>query len=160
MARSVLVGVALIAALVLSPFSACDRFTYHFGASELRAAIEGTWQITPRGQPRITVTIMQGGAPDHAALGWIRKAAACGDRSLIRTAGACMDTTSMPLAIAIVDGLPRDTETHGTVLVAGSELVSANLELHLGALVVEAKVSPTGEAESWTDATIVRLRRP
>ena len=164
--RSIVTGVALVAALVLSPMSACNPFfSYHFGDAELRAAVEGTWRITIPNHAPITITLAQSAQAEHADRGWIHTAAACGTRSLVRTAGACVDATRMALDVAIVDGLPHDTRTGGEVDVLGADFVAADLELQLGhdfdhPLVVEANLSPQGVATARdTGVTLVRIKR-
>ena len=157
--RLLVTAIALVAALVLSPMSACDRFEFHFGAAELRAAVEGTWQLTvPHRQP-ITFELRQSATPEHASRGWIRTAAACGDRSLVRNADACETFTTMPLDVAIVGGLPRDTKARGQVIVSGGELVAASLDLTVGAIAIGAEVSPQGVVTRLEGATtLVRVK--
>ncbi len=70
---------------------------FQFGEPEMRAAVEGTWTLevpqtgaTPRA---LTFAIQRAGAPARASLdpGWIRSAAACGNRTFIKSAEACLD---------------------------------------------------------------------
>jgi hypothetical protein len=105
----ILVGVACAAAvLVLSPWRLFGP-SFDFGTEEMRAAVEGTWQLTVErtdGTSReLTFTLRQAADEDRtAARGLVGTAAACGKRSLVRTAGACLDRTVMPLELRLVRG--------------------------------------------------------
>src|SRR4051812_39013776 len=108
--KVVLAGTLGLAALVLNPWFGVTS-GFDFDEAEMRAAIEGTWRLTvppTRGAPRdITFRIAQGTAA-RPSLGLSRAlvspAAACGTRSLVRNAGACLDSTDMPLEITILAG--------------------------------------------------------
>lgn len=144
-----------LAALVLNPFVACSHEPpWRFGANELRAAIEGTWTVTvpARGpdDPALTYTVHirqgDGSTRDQraSASSLVTPAAACGDRSFVRTAAACMDRTEMPLDVQIVAG-PLRGETRGALEVVGRSFLHGRVELTLGASRLTALVSPEGD---------------
>jgi hypothetical protein len=148
-----------IACFLLDPSVACGPAEpqYQYGAAEMRAAVEGNWSfaITPEGGTtpiQLTVKIAQAapGAQARASgRAFVRAAHACGSRTLVRSAGACLDTSVMPLAVTFVSGDPSfstamlsgDFEVNGTVFDSGA--VSA-LELRLGAYVFRSGVAPDG----------------
>jgi hypothetical protein len=173
--RFVVVGVLGVSVLVLSPMLLFDRLSYHFGADELRAAVEGTWvwSVTPEGGPAETLTfrLAQGhDAPKgHAARSLVRSADACGNRSLVRTAGACIDTTDMPLEVTVIaDGPRRGEAARGELMVAGTRFESGSLTVRIGELSLYANVTPQGKVESLdsqrgdrvrVSSTLVRIAR-
>jgi len=173
--RFVVVAVLGVGVLVLSPMLLFDQLAYHFGADELRSAVEGTWawSVTPEGGPAETVTfrLVQGhDAPlGHAARSLVRSADACGNRSLVRTAGACVDTTDMPLEVTVIaDGTRRGEAARGGLMVAGTRFESGWLTVQIGDLALEAKVTPQGAVEflesrrgklALAPSTLVRIAR-
>jgi hypothetical protein len=174
--RTVITAVAL-AVLVLNPvFGLLSG--YDFGAPELRAAVEGTWQLTiasPDAPPRtVTFTLAQGAeAPDvHAARArsLVRPAAACGRRSLVKAASACRDSTELSLDVTtIADGKPQPRPGRGVFVVSGTRFHSGALRIDVGGVSLEATLTPTGEVvsasgyvpgERDTRTTTTRVRRP
>jgi hypothetical protein len=176
--RRILIGVCTVvglAVLVLSPM--VDLIPRpNFGADELRAAVEGTWQLTVRGEDgtarTVTFRLVQGSEVEggHAsAHALIRPAAACGRRTLVRSAGACKDTTRMPLEVTrIADGGERREAEAGELMVFGTRFDHALLSVRVAELQVSASVTPAGEVgqvSSSGDAgqefpsTLVRIAR-
>lgn len=165
--RGVKITVAVtlgIAALILNPwFGATSGFDY--GAPEMRAAIEGTWRLTltPNGEPRreITFRIAQGAAasqPHASSHALVRAAAACGHRSLVRTAGACLDVSDMPLEITVLArGTPEGNVTRGEFRVMATRFVAGYLDAHIADLLISASVTPTGQAEEVTVHSVAPL---
>jgi hypothetical protein len=150
---AVLGGIAL-AVLVLNPwFWKSLGLDYDFGTSELRAAVEGTWQltVTPKDAPEemVTFTLSQGSTvrQDHASRTLVRSADACGKRSLVKTARACLDTTTMPLEVRIADGAARGRVGSGQLHVDGTRFVEGALSIAIGEIFVDALVTPTGTVE-------------
>jgi hypothetical protein len=150
---AVITAVAL-AVLVLNPVFGLLR-DYDFGAPEMRAAVEGTWQLTiasPGAPPRtITFTVAQAAPfPEvHATRGLVRPAAACGRRSLVKAASACIDSTNMSLDVtAIADGRPQLQTKQGTFMVNGMRFRSGYLRVDVGGVSLEATLTPAGEVES------------
>jgi hypothetical protein len=148
-----------LAAVFLNPALACGPAepAYEYGAPEMRAAVAGTWSLsfTPDGgQPtNVTITVEQaasapGGATTAAAprAGLVRAAHACGARTLVRGAAACIDLTVMPLEVKFVSGDASlaTAALSGTFTVYGMQFASGNLELVLGPYHVAAVLSPFG----------------
>src|SRR5262245_26724183 len=113
MAKKLVAVMLGLAVAILNPLAACSLLGgFDFGAKEMRAAVEGTWTVTsPAGEdaPAVayTITIRQGTGAERkpsAAGGLVAPAAACGDRSFVATAAACLDTSRMPLDVQIVEG--------------------------------------------------------
>ncbi len=149
--RTPLLLVLAAGALVLDPASACiGSPSYTFGEHELRAAVEGTWQLTitsPKGSAETyTLAITESDKPQHAARAWIKSAAACGSRSFVRNASACMDTTRMPLDVRIVAG--PATDGSGELMVVGTKFEGAELRLGLGSRSINASITPKGVVET------------
>jgi hypothetical protein len=160
--RSVVTVIAL-AVLVLNPvFGVLSR--PDFGAAEMRAAVEGTWQLTvasPGAPPRtITFTLAQGDDPAeptdpaepakprdaHAAWSLVRPAAACGHRSLVKTAGACRDVTDMPLEVTVIaGGGPQRQPARGMFSVTGNRFDAGYLRVSAGGVELDARLTVAGE---------------
>jgi hypothetical protein len=172
----------VLAVLVLNPWFGVTGYSY--GASEMRAAIEGTWRLTitsddaapiertftlaqAASDPSEVVPAETPSAP-HASRGWIRRAAACGTRSLVRSASACMDITRMPLDVKIAGG---DEVVHAEFVVGGTTFNRGGLVLEIADYWLDAGIAPDGEvahadvadrehhARKLT-ATLVRIGRP
>lgn len=148
----------------------------NFGADELRAAVEGTWRLTVRGEGgaarTVTFRLTQGSEVEgeHAsAHGLIRPAGACGQRTLVRSAGACMDVTRMPLEVTLIaDGGERRQAKAGELWVIGTRFEGAGLEVRVAELRVSASLSPAGDVQSVSSlgdaghelpSTLVRIAR-
>ncbi len=104
-----------LAAFFLNPSFACtDEPQFQYGAEEMRAAVAGDWSvtITPDGgtATQVTVHVDQSatapgaGASRAPAPGVLRAAYACGTRTLVKPAGACIDISQMPLDVTYVSG--------------------------------------------------------
>jgi len=172
--RTVITAVAL-AVLVLNPvFGLLSG--YDFGAPELRAAVEGTWQLTiasPGAPPRtVTFTLAQGAeAPDvHATrtLSLVRPAAACGRRSLVKAASACRDSTELSLDVTMIaDGKPQPRPGRGMFVVTGTRFHTGELLALVGGVSLRATLTPAGEVVSTssdvpgegTTSTLIRIQR-
>lgn len=143
-----------LAALVLNPFFACSALApgFELGADEMRAAVEGTWTITVPGNgvdaPAVefTVVIAQRASvarlDDHSL---VAPAAACGSRSFVKTAAACLDSTKMPLDVQIVKG-PSTKPASGELVVYGTSFDNGRLDLTLAANEMRAMVNAQGTA--------------
>jgi hypothetical protein len=176
--RRIRIGVLTVvgvAVLVLNPvFGVLDRPS--FGAEELRAAIEGTWRLTVRDEDgaerTVTFRLAQGSEVEggHAsARALVRPAAACGRRTLVKSAGACRDHTWMPLEVTLIaEGGERPQAETGELLVFGTRFDHALLEVSVAELRVSASVTPAGEVRSVSSlgdagralsSTLVRIAR-
>jgi hypothetical protein len=190
MLRKLFVTAVWLAALVLNPFYACEDGAegFQFTEADVRGAIEGTWKLEIAGHAPITLAIREvhGAVQARAGTGWVASAAACGSRSFVRPAHACMDFTMMELDVRVLAGARGST--YGRVDVAGTHFHGAELhvsiysprsrsgalrgpaepDLSIGDTRVVAFVTPDGKATqvsindaepSATRATLVRSDR-
>ncbi len=154
----------------LNPGLACSPSPsdkgFQYGAAEMKAAVEGTWEInllaSDGTQSSVTVQIAgpaqaeeqitettEGSAmvrPARRAL--IRSAAACGTRTFFQPAAACVDMTTMGLEVAYVSGDQRlqSVSMSGTFAVTSLVFHSGGLDLSLGNMRTTASVTPKGVA--------------
>jgi len=151
-----LLWVVPVALFFFDPSFACSSGDeFQFGAAEMRAAVAGTWTfvITPTGgtSVRVRVQVSQaapsaGTTPSARSVDLVRPAHACGSRTLLAGASACVDETVMPLAVSFVDGdaLFSGAWLAGTFIVHGSAFVQGSLELDLGPYQFLANVNADG----------------
>ena len=147
-----------VAFFFLNPSLGCvgpDEPEYQYGAAEMQAAIAGTWtfSITPNGGEAAAVTVQLDEA-DHVPApttqasrrSLIRAAHACGSRTLVKSAAACIDVSSMPLAITFVSGDPTlmNVPLSGVFRVSGTTFQAGSLEMDIGPYQVSAAVLPDG----------------
>ena len=140
----------------LNPSFACtDEPQFQYGADEMRAAVMGDWSvtITPTGGTATQVTVhidqsatapatMASRAPGRAV---VRAAHACGTRTLVKPAGACIDTSQMPLDVTYVSGASFTSGTlSGEFTVWGLTFGVGDLNLVLGPYRVTARVNADG----------------
>jgi hypothetical protein len=169
-----------VALFLLDPSFACGPAEpqYQYGAAEMRAAVEGTWSFTilPDGATtpvQVTVQIAQAASAPGAQArargrGLVRAAHACGNRTLVKSAAACIDSTTMPLEVRYLAGdasfataaLSGTFEVMSLVFETGStrlELVLGDYhlesEISPGGTLVNPQVAPTGAAGSLTIVT-------
>jgi hypothetical protein len=164
-----------IAVLVLNPLFACRTSgpAFTFGASEMRAAIEGTWVVEmpatgDRPAHDIMLSITHAGATPtrSSSIDLIRPAVACSHRTLVASAEACADETTMKLAVSHV-ALLAPIPITGTFRVAGLDFTIGTLELTLDDATLVADVNTRGEAhrvrvyhaDRTSDATLTRVTR-
>ncbi len=145
-----------LAAFFLNPSFACtDEPQFQYGAEEMRAAVEGDWSftITPDGgtATQITVHLAQSATAPAATAsrapspGVLRAAYACGTRTLVKAAGACIDTSQMPLDVTYVSGASFTSGTlSGEFTVWGLTFGVGDLNLVLGPYRVTARVNADG----------------
>lgn len=150
-----------IAFFFINPGFGCgtDEPQFQYGSAEMQAAIAGTWTftITPSdGTPtEVTVQIDEadtapGATAQVSGRSFIRAAHACGSRTLVKSAGACTDVSSMPLAITFVSGDPSlmNGPLSGAFIVPGTMFQSGMLELTIGPYAIMATVSSDGTVTS------------
>jgi hypothetical protein len=146
-----------LAAFFLNPNLACsDEPQFQYGAPEMRAAVEGDWSltITPAGGTamQVTVHIQQSATaltataarpPGHRL---VREAQACGTRTLVKSAGACIDSTEMPLAVTYASGDStfQSAQMSGQFLVNGLVFAMGDLYLTIGAYQLLVQVNADG----------------
>jgi hypothetical protein len=124
----------------------------------MRAAVEGSWSFTimPQGGSgpiQVTVKVVQADTAPAAqaraeSRALVRAAYACGSRTLVRSVGACMDSSVMPLAVTYVSGDASfaSAPLSGTFEVLGTTFQISNsfLRLSLGDFDIEAQLGPDG----------------
>jgi hypothetical protein len=155
-----------VAFFFLDPGLACGpppAPAYTFGAEEMRAAIEGGWSISlapDDGSPVQQVTVLLRQATGTSSLATaargpslVRAAYACGNRTLLRSAGACLDVTTMPLTVTILAGDPvfSAPQPTGTFRVDGLDFFVGELELEVGPYQILMEVASDG---SFLDARV------
>jgi hypothetical protein len=155
--------VVALAAFFVNPFFACvaeDEFQY--GAPEMRAAVEGTWDLTlsfSDGETQtVTLAIAQGSSAPGAqssrgsGRGLVREAAACGTRTLVKSAGACSSSSEMPLAVSFLSGEDalRTATMSGNLVVHSLIFTQGNLLLRVGDIGIDGTLSSAGVASNLT----------
>lgn len=172
--RRLALALALIG-FVVNPGVGCGpgEPEFHYGAAEMRAMVEGTWELglrNPDGSTSTVVVTVKQGAGEKAAarrpLGLVRPAMACGSRSLVRDANACMDETVMPLDVTMVS---KDSPYSGATLSGAFTIYSlilgpGQLYIYLGKLAVGGTVAPDGTVTGLSnygvaDVTLTSLTR-
>jgi hypothetical protein len=147
-----------VAVFFLNPALACsDGPEFQYGAAEMRAAVEGDWSvtITPEGATtamQVTVHVEQSRSAPAAAASpergrtLVRAAHACGTRTLIKGAGACIDQTEMPLTVTYVAGAPAFASAmmSGKFVVSSLSFSIGNLNLNLASETVAVQVHADG----------------
>lgn len=147
-----------VAFFFLNPGLACGPSEsdqqFQFGAAELRTAVEGDWLVTltPDGGGAETyhVHLAQAAAPPSASeqlapRSLVRSAHACGSRTLVASASACVNVTEMPLAVTLAAGDPPSSGTpSGKVNVYGTQFQMGYLDLVIGSYHVAAILTPDG----------------
>jgi hypothetical protein len=145
-----------IAVFLLNPSFACsDEPTFQFGAAEMRDAVEGDWSFAIRpavgAATQVTVHVDQAGPPATASarasgVALVRAAHACGTRTLVKSAGACIDVTEMPLAVTYVSGDAAfaTAAMSGVFRVDGLTFGPGDLELMVGPYQIVARLNADG----------------
>ncbi len=147
-----------VAAFFLNPNLGCaspEEPPFQYGAAEMVAAIAGNWTftITPDGGTATAMTVqldeadnVPGATAQAPGRSLIRAAYACGSRTLVKSAGACSDFSSMPLAITFVSGDPSlmNAPLSGNFMVNGTTFNGGSLYLWVGSYQIEAWVLPDG----------------
>jgi hypothetical protein len=144
-----------LAALVLNPFYACTRERiYTFSAEDMKRAVEGTWTLA-LGDRHYILHLSQASAVSqpHASRGLVDEAHACGKRTLVSSAHACLDISEMPLSVEI----SGDT-SQGVFMVHGSRFREGHLLLSIAGQDLTAFVAPDGRA-TLSAGTLVRNSR-
>jgi len=161
-----LLWVLPLAAFLLNPNLACGvgEPEFHFGATEMRAAFEGDWTFTftpaDGASTQVTLHLAQAAMPIASRVpgdggGLIRSAQACGTRTLIKGAGACIDSTQMPLTVTYEAGDPSfaapEARLSGNFTVYGLEFTGGTLRLGLeplGSVELEVDLNADGSVRA------------
>ena len=76
---------------------------------------------------------------------FVRSAYACGGRTLVRSAGACLDESKMPLDVSFVSGEPSlGTMLSGTFMVPSTIFDYGDLTVTVGPYQITAHVNSDG----------------
>ena len=147
-----------LAALVLNPSYAClgDREpAYAFTAADMKSAVEGTWTLAIAGRHYI-LHVAQAAeiAQTHASRALVGEAHACGKRTLVRSAHACLDTSEMPLVVE----LSGERTSDGMFSIHGTTFREGQLVIRVAGQDVFARVTPEGVA-TVDRGTLVRSSR-
>jgi hypothetical protein len=146
------------AAFLLNP-AACATddagAEYQYGDAEMRAAVEGIWKVTV-GHPTGAATVYSFrlaqayGTPTASRGGLLRQAMACGSRTLVRSASACVDVTTMPLTGQVIEGDERakTSTVKGEMMVAGLSFAQAQLTVEIGSRKLFGQISSDGKVTS------------
>jgi hypothetical protein len=160
MVKKLVSSVVLLATLLITPyflFASPGGFT--FGEREVRAAVEGRWTLKlPERELELALELARKPARASHDGAWIRPAAACKHRTLVRSAEACLDTTDVELIVKVAGAGPARGELH----IIGKSFQRARLRFEVGGKPVYAKLSSAGEATEVqvgdVPATLVRRR--
>lgn len=141
----------------LNPSLACgvDEPEFQYGAPELRMAVEGDWAltITPAtgAAMHVVVHVVQGSGAAVSLEppvrgGVVRAAYACGTRTLVRSASACVDSSEMPLAVSYVSGDASfaGASMSGRFSVHSLVFALGDLELQIGPYQILSQVKADG----------------
>jgi hypothetical protein len=163
--RRLIVSLAVLTFFV-NPGIACgpDDPEFQYGEADMRATVEGNWRVAwtnPDGSSyELSLAIREGAAslgggtqvllPRQPRARLVRTASACGTRTFVRSAGACIDASQMPVEVAYVSGDPayQTAVMSGTFNVAGLSFVYGQLSLGLGGLTVNATIERNGTVTS------------
>jgi len=163
MVRIAAVMGVFVAVLILDPVGAWSSESFDYGAKEMNAAIEGTWELTLDGETT-RFEISQAAKVARAESGGLVKAAvACNKRTLVRSAGACAGgDTTMPLDIRVTNGLLKMRS--GKFFVSGLQFKEGALEIAMGSFTLTATVSPKGKVSklvppAWAEGKPAKLVR-
>ncbi len=166
MVKKLVVAAVVLATLVITPYFLLSSYRssgFSFGEREVRAAVEGRWTLKLPGR-ELEVSLALAGSSSRASArsaretAWVRPAAACDHRTLVRSAEACLDTTDVELTVTIAGASP----TRGSLKIIGTSFERAFLRFDVGGQVVDAELSSAGEATGVrvgeAPATLVRRR--
>jgi hypothetical protein len=176
-ARWLLGGALLVATVIINPLYACRGgapASFTFGTDEVQAAVEGAWTLVVPAtstEPARTVALQVEVSDKPARIaaagsdGLVASAYACGSRTLVRSAGACLDVTRVPLTVTVASG--DVTTARGSLEIYGLRFDRGQLMLQLDAQPLTATLSPGGQASdvrlgsahddaAWRDGTLVR----
>lgn len=109
---------------------------WQYGEPEMRAAIEGTWELTIADRDGTKkswkLDIRQSDKADRAErAGIVKSAAACGDRTFVRSAHACGVMSMMPIEITSLED-PTRQPFRGRFFVPGPVFTRGQLDITVG----------------------------
>jgi hypothetical protein len=119
------------AAFLVNPSFGCGTEDFDYGPAEMRALAEGTWEFSVPGEttPRLAIRLAYGSAMTTERPGFIRRAAACGNRQFVAAANACVSTSSMVFGVQVVrsEAPFASAPVDGSLVMFGSKLASGTL---------------------------------
>lgn len=134
-----------VAALILDPAGAFSDQGFDYTAKDMKAAIEGTWELTVEGKTtKFTLEQASTVAVHTPDGGLVRSAVACNQRTLVKSAAACIDGSQMPLEVRVVSG-PFALPAKGTFMVY-AKFDKGTLFLNSDSDWIRAEISPKGVA--------------
>jgi hypothetical protein len=149
--RGLSLSLLFIAALVLNPFFACGT-SFSFSLADVERALAGTWhaKVTKNGETTSVSFRIEAGVDANKqsrARHLVRPAAACGKRTLVKSAAACKDVTNVPLVlIALDDG----RKMKGELSITGTRFERALARFDLGNASLDAQISSSGDATAFS----------
>lgn len=144
-----------LAALILNPFYACStEREFRFSATAMRDAVEGTWTLELADRSYIFhIEQATEAKQQHSQRSMIGNAHACGNRTLVKSASACLDTSTMPVIVNV-----SGTMTDGTFMVHGTTFRKGDLVIEIAGQSIRADVMPDGTA-TVTGSKLTRSSR-
>ena len=152
--RKHLITAALgLSALIFNPFYACNILGYTYAAPEMKAAVEGTWTLTTPDRSYVFHVEQAKGTQRYSNRSMVPSAHACGSRTFVASASACIDSTTMPVVVT-----SSGETTEGVFSVSGKTFVQGDLVIEVAGQRVEAIVKPDGTATTES-GTLTRTAR-
>ncbi len=164
--RRLLLSLAVLA-FFINPGIACsssDEGGFEYGEADMRAAVEGQWQLawSAPGRASVSATVQISEASGQADRGvaatrstgqrgrFIRAAAACCSRTFVKSAAACVDMSRMDLQVAYVSGESalQNATLAGSFMVGSLTFRSGYMQLVLDQTHLTVIVRPDGTVES------------
>ena len=132
-------------AFVLNPGFACspnsDDPGFTYGEKEMLSTVQGPWRVTiDKGNGPVSFTLLVDQAASASARlekqgrAFIRSAHACGTRTFVKGAAACIDMSEMPLAVTFTSGdtTYKDIAYAGTFRVTSLNFTQGDLQFNFG----------------------------
>lgn len=162
--------------MFLSNPAACESGDdFQYGEKELKSAVEGTWNVSIEpargGLILFTVRLEQASAVAASAgagLAFPAGAGACTNRTLVKSAGACVSITEMPLTGEVTEGDAqiRGQPVTGQLFVPSLTFIQGELSLRAGLHNVSATLSSDGVVSNLRTTypgdrgSMIRIARP
>lgn len=155
MKAALLTLVAGIVFLLDPAFSLGSGRHFEFGESEIRTALAGTWTVKLEHHAPLELHIEMKQVQRKPTTGFVRDAGACGSRTLIRSADACVDLTRVPLRV-VVENHPKMVAT-GELAVLGLAWRVGQLDLEVDGVQVRATIAIDGRVVHGGDVVTHHL---
>jgi len=139
MIRTVVLGTVLLAILALNPVFGCLANRFQYTEADMKRVIEGHWKLTVETRELDMKIRESGSLKRHASSGFVNSVSACGTRSFVNTADACVDDSAMDVDVVIAG-----VTNQGTFRVFGTTFERGTLEVEVGGLWLDAHFDATG----------------